>query len=65
MSGKWIAALLVIVAVGVVVTLVIVNSNDGEVSRTETGEVKGYVWDGELAKGAIREGNGTWMPFYK
>lgn len=66
MSGKWIAILLVIVAAGVVVAVIIANSNgEEEASDTGMGEIKGWTWDGELVRGAIREGKGVWKPFYK
>ena len=65
MSGKWIAVLLVMVAAGVVIAVIIASSKAPEASNTEMGEIKGWVWDGELVRGAIKEGHGTWKPFYK
>ena len=65
MNGKWIAVLLVLVAAGVVIAAIIANSKGEDASVTEIGEPKGYVWDGELERGAIRDGRGTWKPFYK
>lgn len=58
MGKKWVAVLLVVVAVGVVVFLVHVNGNSegGSISMNST---KLWVWDGETVRGS----SGKWVPY--
>jgi hypothetical protein len=59
MGKKWVAAILVIVAFGVVVFLVSVNSNG--TSGIVEDEPGGWTWSGDMTRGA----NGSWIPFRK
>ncbi len=37
----------------------------GKIPAVDDGEIKGWAWDGEQTRGAIKEGRGVWKPFYE
>ncbi len=55
-------AIMAVVAVGI---YAISRSSKGSERTADDGEIKGWVWDGELVRGAIKEGRGVWKPFYE
>ena len=55
----------VIMAVVAVCIYAFVRSSKGSERTVDDGEIKGWTWDGELVRGAIKEGKGVWKPFYE